>query len=128
MVMDRELDNILSDMLPADTVRLTRGELLLLDWVLCTGSSLMAPIADDLFEWHDFRLSLWEAMPPLDAPLKPSLGVLFSISETDAKIFLTTIPTTFSWGDGLDVGCSLKEKLAARLLGNYVDPQQGFGR
>ena len=125
MVIDRQLNDILRDRLPADTLRLTRGELLLLDWVLCTGSSLMSQITDDLVtSWHDFRLNLWEVMPrPDETGTRPSLGVLFSVSETDAKVLLVAVPTTFPGTDGADCGESLKIKLAERLLGSYVDPQ-----
>jgi hypothetical protein len=151
MVMDRpedQWDDLLQGVGSPDSIRLTRGELLLLDWVLCTGSSLMAGVSDDLMAWHVFRITLWEKMPSLDPDVKrcenfnlpnhpgkgapetiecqlcrPSLGVMFNIEEVDAKVLLAVVPTTFTWGDGVDCGLSLKLKLSQRLLGTYIDPQ-----
>lgn len=117
-------DRILDDIPNRDSIRLTRGELLLLDWVLCTGSSLLAPITEDLMSWQDFRLVLWESMPePDESGVRPSLGVMFDVGDIDAKVLLCAVPTTFSWGDGSDCGFSLKLKLAQRLSGKYTDPK-----
>ena len=113
-------DSILDDIPSSDAIRLTRSELLLLDWVICSGSSLMAPISEDLMAWQDFRLQIWKALPEPD---EKSLGVMFEIGEIDAKVLLAAVPTTFSWGDGLDCGFTLKVKLAARLALTYIDPQ-----
>lgn len=103
-------DNLLG---APEEIRLNRDELMLLDWVLCTASSLMVPITDDLVDpWHEFRLRIWETMPE----------GLFSIEARDAKVLLTAVPTTFSWGTGEDCGFSLKTKLSQWLLGTYSDP------
>ena len=122
--MAERWDRILDDIPNRDSIRLTRGELLLLDWVLCTGSSLLAPITEDLMSWQDFRLVLWESMPePDESGVRPSLGVMFDVGDIDAKVLLCAVPTTFSWGDGSDCGFSLKLKLAQRLSGKYTDPK-----
>ena len=113
------------DLLGSDQVRLTRNELLLMDWSLCTGSGMMAPLVLDLLDWHRLRMEIWKAMPEPDAPLpaKPSLGVMFAMEETTAKLLLCAIPTSYEWGDGADCGFSLKVKLNDFLWGTYSDPQ-----
>ena len=102
-------------------VRFTRGELLLLDWVLCTGSSLMQRPVDELIkEWHDFRVALWIAIGDKSHD-EQEFGVLIPITESEAKVLLTTVPTTMTWGDGADVGVSVKTKLSQLLVGRYKD-------
>ena len=102
-----------------EQIRLVPTELLLIDWILCTGSSLLQMPMDELRdEWHMLRQSVWEAYFANDE----ELGILFQLSEFQAKTLLTACPTTFAWGDGFDCGFSLKEKLARMLLGTYTDP------
>ena len=102
-----------------ETIRLLPMELLLIDWILCTGSSLLQLPMDELRdEWHMFRQSVWQAYFTPDH----DMGIMFHLSEYEAKTLLTSCPTTFSWGDGQDYGLSLKSKLAKMLLGTYTDP------
>ena len=119
-----------------ETIRLMPMELLLIDWILCTGSSLLLAITDDLvsYEWHTFRTYIWKAFIDnrriVETPQGPrieafpeELGTMCNLSESEAKVLLTACPTTFTWGDGLDCGLSLKTKIAQMLLGTYADPE-----
>ena len=102
-------------------IDLDRGELLLLDWVLCAQSRLI-PNADLdylLGAWHDFRLSIWSVLntDPMNDLTSPSIpAAKFHITESEAKALLALTPTTFRWGTGPDCGYSLKQKLAKFLL------------
>jgi hypothetical protein len=114
------------DLPPSDRIeeiRLWAGELLLIDWVICTQSQLLQIDIDDLVQnWHAFRQSVWEAyLSDPDNVDNPS-GVMFSLSDSEAKVLLAAVPTTFRWGDGFDYGCSLKGKLARLLNSTYTDP------
>lgn len=123
MVQDREWD-----LPPANEpedggqIRFTRNELLLLDYVLTTGSRLIMPDSlDDLMvKWGEFRRSVWRAIVQIeDAPQE--IGVLFPLDFSDASVLLASVPTTFTWGDGVDCGFSVKFKLAQFIEGVYED-------
>lgn len=100
-------------------VRILKMELLLLDWVLCTASSLMQTDVEELIEhWTDLRIRIWDSYLSEDQPL----GIMLDFSRAEITILLITIPTSYFWGDGVDYGLSLKTKLAEALLGIYTDP------
>ena len=103
-------------------VRLTRGELLLIDWIISTGSSLLSgKVLDDLVEgWHDFRQTVWRTIGVTVLNDQP-LGALIALDEFTVKVLLAACPTTFQWGDGVDHGYRLKVKLFAFLEGTYID-------
>jgi len=121
MVADRDWDGLLEALPGTGAIRLTRNELLLLDWVLCMQSGLMISVAEDIVgDWHEFRMRVWRGI--LDqAHLAEPEGIMFEIDETDAIVLLVALPTTFNWG-AEDCGFSLKAKLATSLDGNYTDP------
>ena len=131
MVMDDRPDNIPEDDkswdLPFDgtqgvgRVRLTQGELYVLDWVLSTGSQLLLSMTlDEVMVWKEFRLKVWTGI--LDSEHEDNnLGVMTDITFEDAEILLAAVPTQMTWGDGVDYGQMLKRKLASYLLGTYED-------
>jgi hypothetical protein len=95
-------------------VSFSQGELLLLDWVLCSASG-MVPGADlgELMMWDGLRQRTWAVYM--------GQGSLV-IEETEARQLLALTPTTFRWGTGPDVGLSLKQKLASIVTGvPYAD-------
>ncbi len=51
------VESILGDSFGTD-VRLTFNELMVIDWVLCAGSGLMASISD-IMGWKDLRVCVW---------------------------------------------------------------------
>ena len=121
MVTDRDWDGLLGKLPGVGAIRLTRNELLLLDWVLCLQSGLMVAVAEDIVgDWHDFRMRVWRGVldPGHDTEAE---GVLFEVDETDAIVLLVVLPTSFNWG-AEDCGFSLKVKLATSLDGIYQDP------
>src|SRR3990167_2090536 len=106
-----------------ETIRVTYGELITLDWVLCTASGLMVGRnLDELVEdWCSFRLDVWKALDSQGLTDQP-LGVLLPVTAAEAKVLLVVVPTTMTWGQsGEDYGYSLKMKLSQFLLGTYED-------
>ncbi len=106
---------------PAPGINLDRGELLLVDWVLCSASRLIpnADLDHLLNSWHDMRLAVWKSVAQLDTPT--SSEAKFRLSDTEAKALLAVVPTTFRWGTGPDSGYSLKQKLARFLSSGEYD-------
>lgn len=102
-------------------IRLLPLELLLIDWILCTGSSLMQLDTEELLEWGAFRESVWQCYLDPEHKEQP-VGLMFPLSDHEAKTLLMACPTTFTWGDGIDYGLLLKEKLSKLILGIYTDP------
>lgn len=85
---------------------LDRGELLLLDWIICEASHLLPEASiRELLQWQPLRLKCWHGI---------SLGGNYELElpENEANILLALCPTTFRWGVGDDVAFSLKLKLA----------------
>ncbi|MAH47013.1 hypothetical protein CMI37_14395 [Candidatus Pacearchaeota archaeon] len=107
---------------PSGQIRCTRNELLLLDYVLSSGSGLLLQHGlDDLVPpWRGFRQSVWDAIIQIEAHPE-DLGILLDIGDTEADILLATAPTTMTWGDGVDCGFALKLKLAQFRAGVYED-------
>jgi len=122
VVLDREWDLPPANRDPMDQIRFTRNELLLLDYVLTTGSRLIMPDSlDDLIvKWSEFRSMVWNGVVWIERHPE-ELGILFNIDQTDAVILLAAVPTTFTWGDGIDCGFAVKLKLAQLLAGTYED-------
>ena len=119
---------------PADggsrEIRLTKDELVVLDWVLCTGSGLMMPPdIQSLREWHPFRIRIWSHVYIMELnPDNYPFGILFAVEEDDAEILLLAVPTTMTWGKDTDSGFNLKLKLSRMLLGTYEDESAIFQR
>jgi len=103
-----------------DNIPLTEEELLLLDWVMCSGSGLIpsATLEDLMTNWSSFRYDVWKG---INALTKQKKGVpteinratteLLTIDEFTARTLLAITPTTFRWGTGADCGYELKLKL-----------------
>jgi len=115
MLEDRNWDEELRDL--THMIRFTRNEFLLIDWVLCTGSGLL--LSDDFMAYTDDRISIWECVD-IEGPQH---GVLWPLTESMGHILLAIVPTTFTWGDGVDCGYTLKKKISQFLRGEYIDPQ-----
>ena len=109
---------------PGKRVRLLEGELQVLDYVISSGSHLQLGIdLQALMEfWDAFRTSVWEALNA--AARNPDAfpyGHILVIDEALLPILLTTVPTTMTWGDGIDHAYFLKLKLYQLRAGIYVD-------
>ena len=108
--------------LSGDSVRLTRNELLLLDYVFCTASMLAQEEVEGLLDYHPLRMEIWQKVDIIDREESPQHGMLCTFGADTIALFLALIPTTFMYGNE-DAGFSLKMKLAQRLSNTYVDPQ-----
>ena len=100
---------------PPELIYLCCDELLVLDWVLCAASGLVHEDSDPAFGWHETRLECWRQIIGLGED-KTSLKAL-PLTPRDAKTLLRAVPTTLTWGDGVDHGFNLKMKLAKFQLG-----------
>ena len=100
---------------PPELIHLCCDELLVLDWVLCAASGLVQDDDDPAFGWHETRLECWRQVIDL-ADDKTSLRAL-PLTQRDARTLLRAVPTTLTWGDGVDHGFNLKVKLAKFLIG-----------
>ena len=103
-----------------ESIKLTEEELLLLDWVMCSGSGLIpsATLEDLITNWSSFRYDVWKGISAfgrqkkgVPAEINRTITELLSIDEFTAKTLLAIIPTTFRWGTGADCGYELKLKL-----------------
>jgi hypothetical protein len=112
-----------------ESITVTEEELLLLDWVMCSGSGLIpnAPLEDLVTNWAFFRFDVWKGISDLHRQVKgvPTEinGVLtqeLTIDEFTARALLAVTPTTFRWGTGVDCGYALKLKLY-RFLSKEVE-------
>ena len=106
-----------------ESIKLTEEELLLLDWVMCSGSLLIpnASLEDLVTNWSSFRADVWKGISSINRynknlPITESLP----IDEFLARTLLAVVPTTFRWGTGADCGYELKLKLY-RFLANDGD-------
>ena len=106
-----------------ESIKLTEEELLLLDWVICSGSQLIpnASLEDLVTNWSSFRADVWKVISYINRYNK-NLAVTESlpIDEFLARTLLALVPTTFRWGTGADCGYELKLKLY-RFLSNDGD-------
>ena len=112
-------------------IEVTEDELLLLDWIMFSGSQLIpnAPLEDLVTKWSSFRYVVWKGISafnrrkkvkPVD-PTEPIITVeQLEIDEFLARTLLALVPTTFRWGTGVDCGYELKLKLY-RFLANEVE-------
>jgi len=112
-----------------DSIPLTEEELLLLDWILCSGSGLIpsATLEDLMANWSFVRYDIWKHISALHRQKKNGsteinrvLTELFEIDEFTARTLLALTPTTFRWGTGADCGYALKLKLY-RFLSKEVE-------
>ena len=89
-------------------VILSQGELLMIDWIICGASRLLADytIGDLVSTWEGLRLNLWQAIAT-GAASRP-----LALPRQEARVIFAICPTTFRWGMGDDVGFSLKLRLA----------------
>ena len=116
--------------LPAlESITVTEEELLLLDWVTCSGSGLIpnAPLEDLVTNWSSFRYDVWKGISSLRRQMKGvpteitrTLTEVLTMDEFTAKALLAVTPTTFRWGTGIDCGYELKLKLY-RFLSKEVE-------
>ena len=114
-----------------ESIEVTEDELLLLDWIMFSGSQLIpnAPLEDLVTKWSSFRYDVWKSISafnrrkkvkPVD-PTEPIITVeQLEIDEFLARTLLALVPTTFRWGTGIDCGYELKLKLY-RFLANEVE-------
>ena len=106
-----------------ESIKLTEEELLLLDWVICSGSQLIpnASLEDLVTNWSSFRVDVWKGISSINRYNK-NLAVTESlpIDEFLVRTLLALVPTTFRWGTGADCGYELKLKLY-RFLSNDGD-------
>ena len=111
-----------------DSLPVTEEELLLLDWVMCSGSVLIpnASLEDLVTNWSSFRSDVWKCLSVINrqkkgVPLQLT-AVLepLAIDEFIARTLLAIVPTTFRWGTGADCGYDLKLKLY-RFLSKEVE-------
>lgn len=103
-----------------ENIKATAEELMLLDWILCSGSGLIpGATVDDLLErWASVRFDVWKGLNDIERTKIGPLGtVSFEMDEFTAKVLLALTPTTFRWGTGTDCGFSLKMKLFHFLTG-----------
>ena len=112
-------------------IEVTEDELLLLDWIMFSGSQLIpnAPLEDLVTNWSSFRYDVWKGISafnrrkkvkPVD-PTEPIITVeQLEIDEFLVRTLLALVPTTFRWGTGIDCGYELKLKLY-RFLANEVE-------
>lgn len=111
MVLDKQNDWTLPVMKP---LFLETGELLLLDWIMCTASNLIlgADLDTLVHKYDDLRLKVWQAIST--AKVMPA-EIYLNMDELEE--FMALVPTTFRWGTGPDVGYTLKLKIAQGLMG-----------
>jgi hypothetical protein len=114
-----------------EAIEVTEDELLLLDWIMFSGSQLIpnAPLEDLVTNWSSFRYDVWKGISafnrrkkvkPVD-PTEPIITVeQLEIDEFLVRTLLALVPTTFRWGTGIDCGYELKLKLY-RFLANEVE-------
>ena len=112
-------------------IEVTEDELLLLDWIMFSGSQLIpnAPLEDLVTKCSSFRYDVWKGISafnrrkkvkPVD-PTEPIITVeQLEIDEFLVRTLLALVPTTFRWGTGIDCGYELKLKLY-RFLANEVE-------
>jgi len=111
-----------------DSLPLTEEELLLLDWVMCSGSVLIpnASLEDLVTNWSSFRSDVWKCLSVINRQKKRIPVQLttelepLAIDEFIARTLLAIVPTTFRWGTGADCGYDLKLKLY-RFLSKEVE-------
>lgn len=99
---------------PPNKIYITQGELLLLDWILCSASRLLmdATLDELINNWGEFREKVWLALSQIKQTIE------FDITESEARVLLVCVPTTFRWStESDDCGKSLKEKLSKFLRG-----------
>ena len=90
---------------------LSKGEMLLLDWVLHFPMPSGYTDIDWHMGWRDLRMNLWHQISSTD---NTSSAVVW-VERDNVHVLLALVPTTFVWSTGEDVGYSLKVKLAAAL-------------
>ena len=102
-----------------ESISVTEEELLLLDWVICSGSSLIPSVTleDLITNWSSFRYDIWKGISAVNRnkqnnPAQSgSATELLPFDEFLARTLLALVPTTFRWGTGADCGYELKLKL-----------------
>ena len=103
-----------------DSISLTEEELLLLDWIMCSGSGLIpsATLEELVTNWSAFRYDVWKGISALTKQRKGvpteinrTITESLTIDEFTVRTLLAIIPTTFRWGTGADCGYELKLKL-----------------
>lgn len=106
-------------------MKLSQGELWLIDWVLCAqGEQANLEKLRHLMGWEDLRARTWRALmlAELDAqpnqPQPPDAAI--DLTDDECRTLLALIPTTFRWGIGEDVGITLKQRLAEQLWGEEI--------
>ena len=114
-----------------ESIDVTEDELLLLDWIMFSGSQLIpnAPLEDLVTNWSSFRYDVWRGISAFNRrkgikPIDPTEPIIIverlEIDEFLARTLLALVPTTFRWGTGIDCGYELKIKLY-RFLANEVE-------
>ena len=103
-----------------DSISVTEEELLLLDWIMCSGSGLIpnATLEELVTNWSAFRYDVWKGISALTKQRKGvpteinrTITESLTIDEFTVRTLLAIIPTTFRWGTGADCGYELKLKL-----------------
>ena len=103
-----------------DSISVTEEELLLLDWIMCSGSGLIpsATLEELVTNRSAFRYDVWKGMSALTKQRKGvateinrTITESLTIDEFTVRTLLAIIPTTFRWGTGADCGYELKLKL-----------------
>ena len=114
-----------------EAIEVTEDELLLLDWIMFSGSQLIpnASLEDLITNWSSFRYDVWKSISafnrrkkvkPVD-PTEPIITVeQLEIDEFLVRTLLALVPTTFRWVTGVDCVYELKLKLY-RFLANEVE-------
>lgn len=101
----------------ADAIDVSEGELLLIDYTLCSVSRFLPDYTMDslLEDWHDVRMRVWQALDGISNGAEVPL----ELDTIVAKRLLAVLPTTHHWGTGPDFGRALKAKIAAWLRCEY---------
>jgi len=103
-----------------DSISVTEEELLLLDWIMCSGSGLIpnATLEELVTNWSAFRYDVWKGISALTKQRKGvpteinrAITESLTIDEFTVRTLLAITPTTFRWGTGADCGYELKLKL-----------------
>ena len=103
-----------------DSISVTEEELLLLDWIMCSGSGLIpsATLEELVTYWSAFRYDVWKGISALTKQRKGvpteinrAITESLTIDEFTVRTLLAIIHTTFRWGTGADCGYELKLKL-----------------
>lgn len=113
-----EFEDFMNEKEKIPVLKLSREELLLIDWILTYPMPNMQVDLDWHMRWKQVRLTVWNKiihMPPIGEDT-------VELSKEDVETMLCMTPTTFRWGrNPEDCGYSLKVKLAKYLLGEVEE-------